>query len=800
MDMIQQAIEVAPAARAAAKFTIDAAPLAKALVLLAAQAPAASHHYGSARILSHVLFDVDEGGEVTLTATNLDSFIRLQLDARCEVAGRFCVPAVAMRDGVKKVAKDAHLDFAVADGKVHLASGRTRLAYPLGTVDDFPVAITTARDIEDEPLTPSEQWGIVPGDNLDAIAGCRREGLVMDDDTRKLLAKFVKFVGAVDMTASRFDPEDKPCRYVIAAMGGARASFGCFPAEPAFAYWKPQRSRFTFELGDGYSRAIEYLRDLRSRLGLPGAPDGNAGQLLYRDGLALGMTFGEGFYDQSGYRHDETPEDWTPPDGTTIEDGTAIVDGRTYHDLGFHLGSAFEGRWCEYHFGCNAFTYPEGAYTLLMPRSGVDRCVAADYVAVGDDNIPLGKSSGGAINLTADQVRELCGPVDPSTFVDIKPIAFHHGAPLAAGWEESRPLKVMETNASGRHQWRRMTDREVMNAYCDDPAGTIENLRPKPTMEALRFAQDFAELAQLLSGWHVDAGATSATIIPFPTPAAAVEMIDPPSAETDFAAGPPVRPVEEAVPETAVCQGDAPARSCEAGPAEPEAPIEADGEVTVAMFAELRERIAALEAAPMGGENVARTQPEEGNGSPPSAETADVQNRPVEFQRERRLRIVRAYLRMRADRDRARAAVTRLAELRLAAVDRQEAAGANAAKAARIAALGRFRMRDVLEALREARAKATSAGSAERRAEDAEFKAADLARRLAEAEALAAKETARADSADGRWQIVLDDKQARIVALENEKIERLSGGRIKLTTPLRANARPAVPLWNGGMQ
>jgi hypothetical protein len=83
---------------------------------------------------------------------------------------------------------------------------------------------------------------------------------------------------------------------------------------------------------------------------------------------------------------------------------------------------------------------------------------------------------------------------------------------------------------------------------------------------------------------------------------------------------------------------------------------------------------------------------------------------------------------------------------------------------------------------------------ADRRAEDAEFKAADLERRLEEVSGKLAEESARADSADARWNIVLDEKQARIVELENEKIERLSGGRIKLTTPLRAKVPAAWPV------
>jgi hypothetical protein len=195
--------------------------------------------------------------------------------------------------------------------------------------------------------------------------------------------------------------------------------------------------------------------------------------------------------------------------------------------------------------------------------------------------------------------------------------------------------------------------------------------------------------------------------------------------------------VEVAQEETATPEPQGPEIAPDAPQAAPEVPIGPDAEGMATQFAALLARIEALESRLEAAENVRRTEPEAENGASEAAQLPADNN----LTRARRLRIVRCYLTLRKQRQQLRAGI--------------------AAECAR--------------------------------AEDAEFRAADLTHQLEQAQARLAEETARADSADGRWQIVLDSKQARIVALENDLLERLSGGRVKLTPPLRANATPLWP-------
>jgi DNA polymerase-3 subunit beta len=418
--------------------------------------------------------------------------------------------------------------------------------------------------------------------------------------------------------------------------------------------------------------------------------------------------------------------------------------------------------------------WQEGAYCVAMPRERAGMAAAVTMGTPGVDERAVATKNG-AIMLDAAAVARLCG--DPADWerVEIKSLYFHHGRILPQGIRPRMTprLTTVAPDARGRTKARSMSDREVMQTYTADPAGTIAQLQPFATVEAIDAVAAIVEFARMLSG--EEAG----------TPA--VETAEPPSAEIDAPAEPSEAPLEAREEETAVPQPAEPEIAPEAAQGPDTGGFAVAGEVIGALFAEMRARIEALEAAV----NSSGTQPEAENGATPAAQLSDSNN----FTRERRLRIVRAYLRLRRQRDGARHATELAHDMNRnnllagrAASDRADRERHKRRAAIRHA----LRLRTLSRENAKANARAVSE---ERRAEHAEFNAADLEKRLEEARAQLAAETARADSADARWNVVLDEKQARLVALQNEVIELRSGGRIKLTPPLRANAQP---VWNAG--
>jgi hypothetical protein len=424
--------------------------------------------------------------------------------------------------------------------------------------------------------------------------------------------------------------------------------------------------------------------------------------------------------------------------------------------------------------------YQEGSYSVAMPRERAGMAAAVTVGTPGVDERALATKNG-AILLDAAAVARLAG--DPADWerVEIKPLTFHHGRILPEGWRLPEPMMTIAARErGGKNKRRRMTDREVMDAYTADPAAVIAALQPRPTVEASMAVEAIADIAMRLSGWHGEADdEPSAAIIPFPAEQRAAQI----AAEAENMA------VEAQDEETAAPQPSIAENAPEAAQRPDAGGFEAAGEDIGAVLAAMAARIAALEAVV----NSSRTQPETEIVAPPAAYLPDNNN----FTRERRLRIVRAYLRLRRQRDGARRATELAHDMNRNNLLAQRAANDRAdreRRKRRAAIRHALRMR----ALSRENAKAASRAASEaRRAEDAEFKAADLARQLDAAQARLAEETARADSADVRWNIVLDDKQARIVALENELIELRSGGRIKLTPPLRANAQPVWSLQGG---
>jgi hypothetical protein len=414
------------------KFTIEAATLSQALTL----ASASIDKRNTVPILDCLLIEV-EPGALRVTGTNLDSAVRLELPCNVETPGRACFPARALADGVKKLAKvrGAQIEFAVDSVEVQqgqrterscvamVASGRSRLKFTGQPADDFPAF----GDWE-----ASETWTATPAGAFDP----RVDGVALSDTARKVLAKVAKRYGlevGKEVQVERLDDGDTATRLRVTA---GDCVFSARLDAPDL-YRSAKRDPFSYGYDSAASGEAErYLQGLRASLGLP-TVDNHAGRLIVRDGRAVGLTVGEGWrdYNETRYR-----EDWTPPAGVEVVDGRCTVDGVEYVNLQHDCGPGMPANAWRFEYRAERpgeVAFPAGAYSLPMP-AGERRAIAAITVEVDGDVIPLRcRFDGGgepvSIELDAAAVAELCGPVDPSTFVPIEALAFLHGRIIARG-------------------------------------------------------------------------------------------------------------------------------------------------------------------------------------------------------------------------------------------------------------------------------------------------------------------------------------------------------------------------------
>jgi len=112
--------------------------------------------------------------------------------------------------------------------------------------------------------------------------------------------------------------------------------------------------------------------------------------------------------------------------------------------------------------GKNELIWQGNGYTSLVTCAGNDRWAGVvmhnpdaptkGYHAEGDTyelnglTRPL-RTKGGIIELTAYQVRAMCGPIDPSTFVDIPRGAYYQGAPVPADCQLPAAPKIDPSRA-----------------------------------------------------------------------------------------------------------------------------------------------------------------------------------------------------------------------------------------------------------------------------------------------------------------------------------------------------------------
>src|SRR5690606_16392877 len=119
------------------------------------------------------------------------------------------------------------------------------------------------------------------------------------------------------------------------------------------------------------ARARDYARQLRERYSLP-LVDAHPGVLITREGLALGVTFGESSYDASRF---------VPAPGFTLPDDSRVITDGDYEEYdvdGVRYARMRGSDWQRWHAGTNAPIWPDGAYSVLFPRN--DRPVVSEMV------------------------------------------------------------------------------------------------------------------------------------------------------------------------------------------------------------------------------------------------------------------------------------------------------------------------------------------------------------------------------------------------------------------------------------
>ncbi len=460
------------------RFTIAAKPLANALALVSA----IIHRSNTIPVLACVRLQVD-GDALRLTTTDLDTFLTVNLCHDGEaVDGEALVDAKTLASLAKVIAKvkGALIRCEVDGERLQVASGRARQSLPLVTGDELP----TWRDLGEA----AEIWTIAAGERLDDV---RSEGLQAVADA-KVFAKVRAYAGAdAEFAALRFDPakDGDPARFIVNA---GKVTLGTKAARPAYRYTPQRGPRFFANLDPAAYRAAEaYLRALRASHRLPAIlGDEKGGSVIDEDGVAKGLTVGEGYHARSQWSE---PFAWQVPEGVANDGGRCEVDGVTYRNLRDDMGPGIDPTgtlWARWEVAeIEGFRYPDGAYSVPMPRHAAEAMVAAEFVETDEgERLPLLlKETRHECHLSAEEVRALCGPVDPATFVAIPDLVIHGREIIARDGVDANGLRYVAASAptimDGKRR-RKMTDREQLQAYCADPVGFTASLRPSWFMPA----------------------------------------------------------------------------------------------------------------------------------------------------------------------------------------------------------------------------------------------------------------------------------------------------------------------------
>lgn len=136
MELAQ--IDGATASPAFAAFTVETKALADAVAFLAKRV---TERRNTIPILSNIAFMVDLPGRVTMTATDLDNFVSVEIAGEVETPGDFTADASALAEIVAKLSKTnkgGRVCFEHGENRLRVYSGRNEYKLPCLPIDDFP--------------------------------------------------------------------------------------------------------------------------------------------------------------------------------------------------------------------------------------------------------------------------------------------------------------------------------------------------------------------------------------------------------------------------------------------------------------------------------------------------------------------------------------------------------------------------------------------------------------------------------------------------------------------------------------
>jgi DNA polymerase III subunit beta len=117
------------------KATIERATLLKSL----SHVQSVVERRNTIPILSNVLIEARDDNSIRLMATDLDLQVDESVPANVDQPGATTVPAHTLFDIVRKLPEGSQVELNVAEGKMHLSSGRSQFHLSTLPRDDFPV-------------------------------------------------------------------------------------------------------------------------------------------------------------------------------------------------------------------------------------------------------------------------------------------------------------------------------------------------------------------------------------------------------------------------------------------------------------------------------------------------------------------------------------------------------------------------------------------------------------------------------------------------------------------------------------
>lgn len=465
----------------------DAAPLAKAVDYLARRIV---ERRNTIPILGAILFEIVAPTRLRLRATDLDIFAEVDLDIEVGIEGAFAVDAYAMRDVLKKAAESYVIIRQLPDrDAVEVSSGRARHNVKTLPVADFPARRGVQPDAADLAFGPDHRRQLellAPFASreetryyLNGIAIQRRElsgdKLVMAaTDGKELSAYALPFPDS----AGDFDTAIVRSKAVAAALWAMKAHKGDSVAwrldrtdmeTLRFAEFHIGGFRIASKLIDGTYPDFGHILDagqwretdavLFPQLAPDICPDKAAKvekavkqPVIWRAGQTMSYAVSPADPDwicvscNSTGKHSTGP--WTYGYGSGVHAFAldyarkiAARDGRrtdmpadTCHRGPYIVGVTFGEKISPDEYRVDENTgkvgalrdYETGAYSIVFPRC--DRPVTAEItVEVEGKTYPVRHSARGAIELSKESVRRICGPVDPATHIEIPRRQYFHG-------------------------------------------------------------------------------------------------------------------------------------------------------------------------------------------------------------------------------------------------------------------------------------------------------------------------------------------------------------------------------------